>query len=144
MSFTDSPKTKNDLLKGSYKRKSRAIQKNIDKRNTWIFASYKFRKVHRKTTLSQAGVSFLSDCNWNRTHNNLVRKRALNHLAKLAKGLSCVVSTCLYVASDCMFLSCHVHVSKWIQSECQGTPCSKQTQNFVPASSKELLIFRQL
>ena len=27
----------------------------------------------------------LSDCNWTRTHNHLVDKRTLNHLAKLAK-----------------------------------------------------------
>ena len=27
----------------------------------------------------------LSDCNWTRTHNHLVHKRTLNHLAKLAK-----------------------------------------------------------
>ena len=27
----------------------------------------------------------LSDCNWIRIHNHLVRKRTLNHLAKLAK-----------------------------------------------------------
>ena len=26
----------------------------------------------------------LSDCNWTRTQNHLVRKRTLNHLAKLA------------------------------------------------------------
>ena len=26
----------------------------------------------------------ISDCNWTRTHNHLVRKRTLNHLAKLA------------------------------------------------------------
>ena len=30
----------------------------------------------------------LSDCNWTRTQNHLVRKRTLNHLAKLAKCLS--------------------------------------------------------
>ena len=30
----------------------------------------------------------LSDCNWTRTHNHLVHKRTLNHLAKLAKWLS--------------------------------------------------------
>ena len=33
---------------------------------------------------------------------------------------------------DCMFLSCHVHISEWIHTlylpECQGTPCSKQAQ----------------
>ena len=27
----------------------------------------------------------LSDCNWTRTHNHLVRKRTLKHLTKLAK-----------------------------------------------------------
>ena len=32
-----------------------------------------------------ATKSSLSDCNGNRTHNHLVRKRTLNHLAKLAK-----------------------------------------------------------
>ena len=26
-----------------------------------------------------------SDCNWTRTHNHLVRKQTLNHLAKLTK-----------------------------------------------------------
>ena len=51
-------------------------------------------------------------CNWTRTHNHLVHKRTLNHLAKLAKRLSCVVSTYLYGAFDCMFLSCHVRVSE--------------------------------
>ena len=35
-------------------------------------------------------------------------------LAKLAKWLSCVVTTYLYGAFDCMFLSCHVRVSEWI------------------------------
>ena len=74
-----------------------------------------------------------SDRNWARTHNHLVRKRRINHLAKLAKWLSCVVGTYLYGAFDCMFLSCHVRVSEWIHTlklpECQGTPCSKQVQN---------------
>ena len=27
----------------------------------------------------------INDCNWTRTHNHLVRKRTLNHLAKLTK-----------------------------------------------------------
>ena len=56
----------------------------------------------------------LSDCNGIWTHSHLVRKGTLNHLAKLAKWLSCVVSTYLYGAFDCMFLSCHVRVLKWI------------------------------
>ena len=59
----------------------------------------------------------LSDWKETRIHNHLVRKWTLNNLAKLAKWLSCV-------AFDCMFLSCHVHVSEWIHtlslSEYQG------------------------
>ena len=52
----------------------------------------------------------LSDSNGIRTHNHLARKRTLNHLSKLTKWLSCVVSTYLYSACDCM-LSCHVRIS---------------------------------
>ena len=59
----------------------------------------------------------LSDCNWTRTHNHLVRKRTLNHLTKLTKWLSWVVSTYLYGVFDCMFLSCHVCVSQWNKSK---------------------------
>ena len=51
-------------------------------------------------------------CNWTRTQNHLVLKRTLNRLAKLAKLLSCVLSTYLYRAFDCMFLSCQVRVSE--------------------------------
>ena len=72
----------------------------------------------------------LSDCNGTRTHNHLGRKRTLNHLSKLAKWLSFAVSTYLYGAFDCMFLSCHVRVWEWIQTlllpECQGSLCSQQ------------------
>ena len=75
----------------------------------------------------------LSDCNWTRTQNHLVCKRTLNHLAKLSKWLSCVVSTYLYGAFDFMFLSCQVRISEWIHTlylpKCQGTPCSIQVQN---------------
>ena len=42
------------------------------------------------------------DCNRNLTHKHLVRKRALNHLAKLAKWLRCIVRTYLYGAFDFM------------------------------------------
>ena len=72
----------------------------------------------------------LSDRNGTRTNNHLVRKRTLNHLAKLAKWLRFVVSTYLYGAFDSMFLSCHVRVWEWIHTiqlnEWQGTPCLKQ------------------
>ena len=74
-----------------------------------------------------------SDCNWNRTQNHLGLKRTFNHLVKLAKWLSCVLSTYLHSAFDCMFLSCHVRVSWWIHAlyltDCQGTPSSKQVRN---------------
>ena len=56
----------------------------------------------------------LSDNNVIRTQKHLVHKRTLNHLAKLAKCLSCVVSTYLYGAFDCMSLSCHIRFSEWI------------------------------
>ena len=75
----------------------------------------------------------LSDCNWTQTHNRLVHKRTINHLAKLAKWLRCVVSTYVYSTFDCMSLPCHVGVQ--IEStlcslpECQGMPCSRQVQN---------------
>ena len=79
---------------------------------------------------SRRHIWSLSECNGTRTHNHLVRKRILNHLAKLAKWLSSVVSTYLYGAFDCMFLSCHLRVWEWIRTlqmpECQETPCSKK------------------
>ena len=52
----------------------------------------------------------ISDCYRTPTHNHLIHKRTLNYFVKLAKGLSCVVSTYLCGALDCMFLSCHVCV----------------------------------
>ena len=56
-------------------------------------------------------------------------KLTLNCLAKLAKWLSCVMSTYHSDAFDCMFLSCHVCISEWIHTlllhDSQGTPCSK-------------------
>ena len=47
-----------------------------------------------------------------RNHNDLVCKWTLDHLANVAlKWLSCVVSTYLYGAFDCMLLSCHIRDS---------------------------------
>ena len=70
----------------------------------------------------------LSDCSDIQSHNHLVCKKTLNHLTKLAKWLSCVLSTYLYGAFDCMFLSCHVCITEWIHTlqlpQCQGTLCS--------------------
>ena len=82
---------------------------------------------------SRREIRNISDWNRIRTHNHLVHERTLNHLAKLAKWLSCIVRTYLYGAFDCMFLSCHLRISEWIHTlqlpECQGTPCLKQARN---------------
>ena len=63
---------------------------------------------------SRQDIWSLSDRKEIQTHNYLVRKRTVNDLAKLAKWLSCVVSTYLYGVLECMLLSCHVRVSEWI------------------------------
>ena len=61
-------------------------------------------------------MQYTSDCNGTRTHDYLVLKQALNHVAKMAKWFSCVACTYLYGALDCMFLSYHVCFSEWIQT----------------------------
>ena len=70
-----------------------------------------------RNSLLEAGAKseVLSDGNWTRTQNHLVRERTLNHLAKLTKWLSCVLITYLYGAFGCI-LSCHVRVSEWIHT----------------------------
>ena len=45
-----------------------------------------------------------------KAYNHLVSKHTLNHLAKLVKWFSCIMSSYLYVASDCGILACHIHV----------------------------------
>ena len=77
---------------------------------------YSCLNVKELLAQSRCKIWSLSDCNWTRTHNHLVHKWTLSHLAKLAKWLSCFVSTYLYGAFDCMFLSCHVCVSEWIHT----------------------------
>ena len=79
-------------------------------------ALYSCLNVNKHLARSSREICRSSDCNWTRTQNHLTRKRTLNHLAKLAKWLSCVLSTYPYGAFDCMFLSCHVHVSEWIHT----------------------------
>ena len=83
---------------------------------TYVFQSesrlYSCLNVKKLFARSRRKIWSLSNCNWTPTHKHLVRKRTLNHLAKLAKWLSCVVSTYLYSAFDCMFLSFHVRVSE--------------------------------
>ena len=63
-------------------------------------------------TQSTHNIWSFRDKNEIRTHNHLDRKRTLNHLTKLSKWLSCVVSIYLYVAFDCMLLSCHLRISE--------------------------------
>ena len=48
-------------------------------------------------SLNMKSVIYLSDCNWTWTQNYLVRKRTLNHLAKLANG---------YHLSPLLFIIC--------------------------------------
>ena len=45
-----------------------------------------------------------------------VCQKTLNHLDKLAKWLSCVVSAYLYGSYDCMLLSCHTCILEWIHA----------------------------
>ena len=86
-----------------------------------------------------------SYCNGARTHNHLVHKGTLNHLAKLTKSFSWIVSPYLYGAFDSMFLSYHLRVSEWIYTlyltESEGTPCSRQAWylkfKWLPRSSNQ-------
>ena len=67
---------------------------------------------------SERHIWSLSDSNEIQTYNHLIGNQTLNHQAKLAKWLSCVVRTYLYSAFDCMLL-CQVRV--WIHSEIHHT-----------------------
>ena len=91
---------------------------------------YIYLNVKELLAQKRHNIRRLCNCNEARTHNHLVRKQTLNHFPKLTKWLSCVVSTYLYGAFDCMLLSCHVRISGWIYTlylpGCQGTPCLKQ------------------
>ena len=104
---------------------------------TYVFQSestiYSCLNVKELLAWSRRKIWRWSDCNCTGTQNHLVLKQTLNHLAKLAKWLSYVLSTYLYDAFDCMLFSCHVRVPEWIHTlqlpECQGTPSSKQARN---------------
>ena len=84
---------------------------------TYAFQSYSalYSCLNVKDLLARnrCDIWSLSDSNGIQTHNHLFSKRTLNHLAQLAKWLSYVVSTYLYVAFGCI-LSCHVRFSKRI------------------------------
>ena len=78
------------------------------------FTPYNCLNVKELLARNKRDIWILSDSNGIRTHNHLICKRTLNHLTKLAKWLSCVVTTFLYGTFDSMLLSCHVLVSEWI------------------------------
>ena len=91
----------------------------------------------------------LSECNWTRTYNHLVRKQTLNHLAK---WLSCVMSTYLYGAFDYVFIMSHmffrvpwhlgIHYRVWIHSE-MGMRHDKNIQSILECLSMILLEYVQ-
>ena len=74
--------------------------------------------LNAKHLLAQNRHSIWSLSNYSGTwtHNHLLHKPTLNCLAKLVKWLSCVVSTYLYSAFDCLFSSCHILFSEWIHT----------------------------
>ena len=105
-----------------------------------IFLSlYENKYVYEYHHQNMMMIFYWSGRNGTRTHNHLVRKRTLNHLAKLAKSLSCVVSIYLYGAFDSMFLSCHVRISELIHFRLRISDNALHISDFAPASSKELL-----
>ena len=87
---------------------------------TWTFQSestfYICLNVKELLTQNRRHIWSLSDCNGTQTLNQLDLKGTLKHLAKLTKWLSWIVSTYLYGAFECMFLSNHLRVSDWIQT----------------------------
>ena len=87
---------------------------------TYVFQSesrlYRYVNVKELSYQNRPDIGSLIDCNTTQTYNHLVCKRALYHLAELAKGLSCAVSTYLYEALDFAFLSSHVHILEWIHT----------------------------
>ena len=90
------------------------ISKSFWRRKKSVSITVKvIRLFLRKKSKSKFSIS---DSNLIRTHNHVVRERTLNYLAKLTEWLSCVVSTYLYGAFDCMLLSCHVRVPEWIHT----------------------------
>ena len=97
----------------------------------WIYTLY-FPECQGTCCSIRYDIWSLSDNNGMRTQNHLVCEGTFNHLARLVKWLSCVVSTYRWSAFGCMLSSCHIRVSEWIYSlrffEVQGNPCRKQVR----------------
>ena len=71
----------------------------INRKLPWLCSSYdgitkNLKLVESPMNIKTIQLKKFSDCNWTRTHNHLVRKRKLNHLAKLA-SLAKWLSVCL-------------------------------------------------
>ena len=77
---------------------------------------YSCLNVKELLAWNRCNIWSLGDCYKTWTHNHLICKWTLNHLTKLTKWLSCVVSTYLCSAFDCMFLLCHICISEWIHT----------------------------
>ena len=95
---------------------------------TYAFQSestlYSCPNVKELLAQSRCEIWSLSDCNCTWTHNHLVRKKPLKHLAKLALFIFLMFNdwAVLWVLIcsvhfDCIFLSCHVGVSEWIHTK---------------------------
>ena len=63
----------------------------------WLYSCLNVKELFAR---SRREIWSLSDCNWTRTHNHLVHKRTLNHLAKLALSGCGFESSCCHVMSD--------------------------------------------
>ena len=87
--------------------------------------------MSRNTLLeTDAKSEVLNDSNGTRTHNHLVGKWTVNHLAKQTKWLIFVVSTYLYGVFDCVFLSCHVRVCR-VNPHCESRDKYSQLNGWV-------------
>ena len=83
---------------------------------TYAFQSestlYSCLNVKELLARSRREIWSLSDCNWTRTHNHLVHKRTLNHLAKLAKWLR----VRLWTKWLCVRVQLQSHIVQFISS----------------------------
>ena len=80
-----------------------------------------FLILSETATTKRSQRDYWTDCNWTRTHNHLFHKQTINHLAKLAIRLSCVVSTvhltvCIWIY-DYLTVWCIWLYRVWIHSE---------------------------
>ena len=78
---------------------------------------YIFLNIKKFFAWSRCHIWNLIDCNGTRTNNYVVCKGTINSLTKLAKWLSCVLSTYLHRSFNCMFFSCYVHISEWFHTQ---------------------------